>query len=265
MPNLSSSTRTYHPIGDYLAQSNYSRMTNNAIRRLGIVDLHSHFRLRPLLNFFRVQTGKTAAEVLELGCGNGVNLFELSRILSVRAVGYDMDAAAIEEARRVSSAYFGSAITFRCQDVFSVEEHSSFDYALCMDVLEHVEEPQTLLLKVDRLLKHGGHLVISVPTERYPKVFGLRFHRAIGHVMDGYNLRLLDRTVPAGYERVTCSYSTGLLASLGCILYYRVALTLPIHQLSVATCILLISLFKWFDILNDERFSCSLFAVYRKA
>lgn len=264
MNRLAAAAVTRYPIGNYLGRREYNRITNAAIGKLGIIDLHSHFRLRPLLNFFRGQLGDERQSVLELGCGNGVNLFELSRMRPISAIGYDMDAAAIAQAREISEVYFDSAITFRCDDIADVAEQSSFDYVLCMDILEHVEKPRELLLKADRLVKHGAYLVISVPTERYPLVFGRRFHQSIGHVMDGYNARLLNDTVPPSYKLVTARYSTGLLASLGCALYYRGALAVPNHYIRVAMCILLVSLFKWLDVLNGERLSCSLFAVYRK-
>ncbi|NEQ68425.1 MAG: class I SAM-dependent methyltransferase [Symploca sp. SIO2D2] len=38
-----------------------------------------------------------------------------------------------------------------------------FDYILLQDVIEHVEIPQTLLVKLDQLLKPGGYILIGTP------------------------------------------------------------------------------------------------------
>lgn len=252
-----------HPIGDYLAAIHQKKFTRAVIRLLGIIDLHSQFRLRPLLRFF-AHDHVAPISILELGCGNGVNLFEIYRLRQIKAIGYDLNNRAIEEAQLISRLCFNSAIDFRCEDVFAVEESTTYDYLLCIDILEHVERPRELLANMDRYLKVGGCLVISVPTEHYPRIFGRRFHEDIGHVMGGYSANLLNTTVPENYRRISVAYSTGLIASVGCMLYYRVALRTPIHFLRTGACISLMTLFKWLDIINSPRVSCSLFAVYQK-
>ncbi len=40
-----------------------------------------------------------------------------------------------------------------------------------------------------------------------PRVFGVAFHREVGHVVDGYRLAALDRLLPAPYERVAYQYN----------------------------------------------------------
>jgi 2-polyprenyl-3-methyl-5-hydroxy-6-metoxy-1,4-benzoquinol methylase len=258
-------TNYNRPIGDYLAEIHHNKLTRVAIRKLGIIDLHSHSRLKPMLHYFNTALPEMAeASILEVGCGNGVNLFEIHRRRHVRAVGYDMDANAIEEARKVSERCFNSAIDFYCQDVFLIEDKGSYDYILCMDILEHVHAPTQLLLDLDRYLKVNGCVIISVPTEKYPLLFGEKFHRRIGHVMNGYSLAQLGSTMPQRYELVHSVYSTGLFISLGCALYYRIALSIRNRYVRLALCIMIIAIFKKLDFINNDRVSCSLFAVYRK-
>jgi ubiquinone/menaquinone biosynthesis C-methylase UbiE len=42
-------------------------------------------------------------------------------------------------------------------------EESSFDYITCIEGLEHIENPQQAIREFSRMLKTGGHLIVSVP------------------------------------------------------------------------------------------------------
>jgi SAM-dependent methyltransferase len=42
-------------------------------------------------------------------------------------------------------------------------DDSSFDYITCVEGLEHVENPQQAIREFSRLLKTGGHLIVTVP------------------------------------------------------------------------------------------------------
>lgn len=42
-------------------------------------------------------------------------------------------------------------------------ENEHFDFALCLEVLEHVKRPDEAVRELNRVLKKGGHAVISTP------------------------------------------------------------------------------------------------------
>jgi len=42
-------------------------------------------------------------------------------------------------------------------------ENESFDYVTCLEGLEHIENPQQAMREFARVLKSGGHLIVSVP------------------------------------------------------------------------------------------------------
>lgn len=42
-------------------------------------------------------------------------------------------------------------------------DDSSFDYITCVEGLEHIENPQQAIREFSRLLKTGGHLIITIP------------------------------------------------------------------------------------------------------
>ena len=244
---------------------------------IGTTDLHSHIRLRPVLKFLRTHLGSCAQElsVLEIGCGNGVNAFELSKIAErcrkrVRYEGVDFNSKAIELAQSVSAS-------LRLTDfAFHVDEAGAFvkrelsrgkrlepDLVLLIDVIEHIVDPVELLTAVDGLLRRGGIYAVSVPTPLYPRVFGRRMHEEVGHMVDGYTLERLDE-IFVGHlrsDRILHRYSTGFISNLGCYLFYRLR-----GQNRYLNFLLFLALypFHFLDLWNNSRISCSLFAVYRK-
>jgi len=50
---------------------------------------------------------------------------------------------------------------------------------------------------------------------------GRKFHKEVGHVVEGYRLPGLNRIVPANYELVSHRYNTGPLTWPACFVFYR--------------------------------------------
>jgi SAM-dependent methyltransferase len=74
-------------------------------------------------------------------------------------VGADISAAALKQA-----ASRGIRTFLINQDDGTIAlEDQSFDYAMCMEVLEHLMHPGQAIREIHRVLKPGGRLLISVP------------------------------------------------------------------------------------------------------
>lgn len=108
----------------------------------------------------RLLPPKRPLRSLDVGCGYGAMLRELGRYGS--ASGVDVAAEAVEECRRrgiedvaVSSAY-------------SVPEpDGSFDVVAFFDCLEHLEDDGAALREANRLLRPGGHVVVTLPAYKF--------------------------------------------------------------------------------------------------
>lgn len=255
------------PLGSYTRQ-----LTRNPIKRafrltFGTLDLHSHLRLRPMLDYVEsLGALRTPGpiRVLELGCGCGINLFELAeRLPNLKGVGYDLNHDAIASARAVAARLFPERLTFHEADACQENPGGEFDIVLLIDFLEHISDPKGLMRHVGEYVRIGGTVLVSVPTPRYPRVFGQEFHKAVGHLVEGYDLLTLKALGPKDLKLVHYRYSTGLIASALCALYYRVFRRLP--NSIAATLLGLCTLpFTPLDFLNGSHHSCTLFAAYQK-
>jgi SAM-dependent methyltransferase len=96
---------------------------------------------------------------LDVGCGRG----ELLRVLTRRgwhAVGTELASAAAEALRRA-----GLEVHLGRLDEIGLDDQS-FDVVSMVEVLEHVEDPGTLLRDARRLLRPGGAIYLTTPHGR---------------------------------------------------------------------------------------------------
>ncbi len=102
--------------------------------------------------------------VLDFGCGSGV-LLPLLSDLSTRVIAVDIDLLPLERVRR----YYPLPPNVQVYDLKHVPLHAlpaaPFDRIIATDVLEHVEELAAVMADLLGLLKPGGQIVISGPTE----------------------------------------------------------------------------------------------------
>lgn len=134
----------------------------------------------------RQQSGLTGKKVLDVGCGGGI----LSHSMAMRGAivtGIDLGEANIKAAQ-LHAQQTNQAIDFDCISVeaFAEQYAGEFDVVTCMEMLEHVPDPQSIIDACFKLLKPNGVLVLST-INRNPKSY---LFAVIGAE---YILRLLPR------------------------------------------------------------------------
>ena len=91
-------------------------------------------------------------------------------------------------------------------DIRKYETEVKFDQIILFEVLEHIEGDQEVLDKLSSLLKPGGQLLFSSPSDNYPMFYGEKISPIEdgGHVRKGYSFDDIERKmVSAGLKVIS--------------------------------------------------------------
>lgn len=101
--------------------------------------------------------------VLEVGAGTGANLSVLQSIGVGQVIACDISTDALRHARRSTFLAQASATHLPF-------ESNTVDLLLAADVLEHLDDDEAALREFVRVLRPGGHLMLTVPA--FPVLWG---------------------------------------------------------------------------------------------
>ena len=106
------------------------------------------------------------AAVLDVGCGGGI-LAEAMARRGARVTGIDLS----EKALRVAELHLHESKLAVRYEKSSVEEYvGEFDVVTCMELLEHVPDPASMVAACARLVRPGGQVFFST-INRNPKSY----------------------------------------------------------------------------------------------
>ncbi len=121
---------------------------------------------RNAINKLRNENKKESLRILDIGCGNG---YAVTRFLGKNCdyvLGLDIYKPNIDYA---STHFTHKGLHFACMDILSLPVHEkNFDIIVMADILEHVQDPETMLLTAIKLLSPDGRLLITVPNGKGP-------------------------------------------------------------------------------------------------
>jgi SAM-dependent methyltransferase len=136
------------------------------------------------------------ATVVDIGSGLGASLFHLPE--ECLYVGIDISEAALEHARRIHASR--KSIFRRGGFPDLPVDSDECDFALCLEVLEHVPDDVQALREIARILKPEGFLLLSVPNTYYwPSYRSLIGHyrhysrASLDAVLDGAGFEIVER------------------------------------------------------------------------
>lgn len=110
------------------------------------------------MRWFSRHTKWTGKRVLDVGCAGGFMAEALSGA-GAEVTGIDPAAEAIEAAR-AHAARNGLSISYDCGEGEALPyEDGAFDAVVCVDVLEHVDDPGRVLAEAARVLRPGGRFL----------------------------------------------------------------------------------------------------------
>jgi 2-polyprenyl-6-hydroxyphenyl methylase / 3-demethylubiquinone-9 3-methyltransferase len=129
-------------------------------------DPHGEFRplhaLNPVrLDYVDTRAGLAGKRVLDVGCGGGL-LSEAMAQRGAQVTGIDLGPQTIEVAElHALESKVAVRYARESAETHAAQHAGSYDIAVCMEMLEHVPEPESVLRALRTLVKPGGHVFVS--------------------------------------------------------------------------------------------------------
>jgi 2-polyprenyl-6-hydroxyphenyl methylase/3-demethylubiquinone-9 3-methyltransferase len=164
-----------------LMNSHNANVDHNEINKFDTLaarwwDLSSEFKPLHDINPLRLEWiaarsgGLNAKDALDLGCGGGILSEGLARA-GARVTGIDMSPSALEVAR-LHLLESGLQVNYERipAERLANERPGHFDLVACMEMLEHVPDPSSIVRASAALVKPGGQVFFST-INRNPKAW----------------------------------------------------------------------------------------------
>jgi SAM-dependent methyltransferase len=149
-----------------------------------------------------------SARILDAGCGSGRNMVDLARHGSVIGVELSETSVALARARNTGEVVAGSVLQTPFAD-------DSFDLAVTLDVIEHLQDDLAALRELRRTVAPGGTLLVTVPAYQWL----WSGHDEINHHHRRYTRRSLQRVAQeAGWQQLRTTYFNSLLLPAAIVL-----------------------------------------------
>jgi len=168
---MSTSEQTAHSNIDQQEIAKFEAMANRWW------DPNSEFKplhdINPLrANYIDQRSPLAEMKVLDVGCGGGL-LTEAMAQRGAEVSGIDMGEAPLKVAQ-LHQLESGLEINYRqsTAEALAAEEAGQYDIITCLEMLEHVPDPGSVIAACATLVKPGGHLYFST-INRNPKAYAL--------------------------------------------------------------------------------------------
>jgi len=134
-------------------------------------DFRPLHEINPLrLDYIRQRTEIEGKRVLDIGCGGGI-LTESMASAGARVTGIDMADGPLAVAR-LHQGETGSNIEYQqvTAEAHAADRPGEYDVVTCLEMLEHVPRPSTVVAACAALVRPGGNVFFST-INRNPKAF----------------------------------------------------------------------------------------------
>ena len=130
-------------------------------------DLEGEFKplhqINPLRTDYIMQhsQGLSGKKVIDVGCGGGILAESMAKHGAI-VTGIDMGEAPLEIAR-LHGLESGTVVDYQqsTAEEFALAHPAQFDVVTCMEMLEHVPDPESVIHACFQLVKPGGHVFFS--------------------------------------------------------------------------------------------------------
>lgn len=181
----------------------YLKYTNEGSGKIGSMLLDGYFKaVEDLVKEANLKKGLA----LEVGCGAG---FSTKRLRDMLPKAVELEASEYVEQMIPDAKKFNPGMRITAESVYELKrKDESLDLVFLLEVLEHLDYPETALKEISRAVKPGGYLILGVPREplwralnvarlKYLKDFG----NTIGH-LNHWSKRSLIKHVSENFHDV---------------------------------------------------------------
>jgi 2-polyprenyl-6-hydroxyphenyl methylase/3-demethylubiquinone-9 3-methyltransferase len=123
------------------------------------------------LDWIQSQVPLAGKLVLDVGCGGGILADAMAR-KGAQVLGIDLSTKALKVAQLHALEAHTAGVDYRevSVEALAAEQPGSFDAVTCMEMLEHVPDPASVVRACSTLVKPGGWVFFST-INRNPKSF----------------------------------------------------------------------------------------------
>ncbi len=180
-------------------------------------------------------------KVLDIGCGGGI-LTESLAELGAKVTGIDVAENALKAARQHSeNAAIDIDYVQSTAEDFSAANQEAFDIVTCMEVIEHVPDPESIVVACAKLTKPGGSVFFSTLNRNFKGwLFGIVGAEHVLHLLPSGTHRY-DRFIRPSELNRMCFSSNLVINDLSGIHYnlltknFRIGPGVEVNYLSHCT------------------------------
>jgi len=175
-----------------------------------------NLKKKPLVSFFHLKRVEEIVKIveklkpktlIEVACGDGFVLQEISKIKNApKLTGVEISEKRIE---RCKSKPFKAE--YILGDILKLPfKDNSFDAVVATEILEHIPNYQIAIAELNRIIKPGGHIIITFPNElnlrlgrllilNFPIKFPDHFNWFVPGYLDKYfDNKIAEKNIPWG-------------------------------------------------------------------
>ena len=233
----------YDPVKDRLGQfvSKNRQLQTLFFHALDLLFLRAWYVRREVRRILQEKPQSLRPRVLDAGAGFGQYTWFVARAFpdsDILAVDIKQDY--VSRARALfARTRLRERITVAYDDLTQLSASGPFDCILAVDVLEHIEDDRAVLAHFARVLRPGGFLIISTPSDQGGSDVHVEGEGGFieEHVREGYNRAGLERKIQdAGLLVARSLYTYGPFGSFA----WRLLIKLPMRALRLSWASLLL-------------------------
>lgn len=160
---------------------------------------------------------KNLKKILDMGCGIGSYTLGLGKMFpKTKIIGGDTDKHKLKSCKTIANELNIKNVEFKYLDITKIRGNGIYDFAICIDVLEHIQNYESALKNISKLLKNGGYLYIHIPQPNQKRIFNSlkKWHHA-DHAYEGIAKNELEHNLKKlGFKIVVVKETFGFFGKL---------------------------------------------------